>query len=220
MSTLKSCEISDLYKHVCFKDLEDYIRKDGLYDTLKGLCQIELDKIKSVLGINSVYVDKVLREYSPNAIANGVVTAALREKADKNELARVAFSGSHNDLSDKPCYLPNPCGVMFNGLDGRQFYDGAEAVTVNIPTDLSQLSDNEGLLSSQADLTEYENKIESISVNGVVIAPDECKNVDIEITPPSLNNYVLKSDYNPTIQELQRLIDSLTTRVERLESRI
>ena len=56
MQTLKSCEIQDLYKHVCYKDLQDYIRKDGLYDTLKGLCDTELDKIKNVLGIASVYV--------------------------------------------------------------------------------------------------------------------------------------------------------------------
>lgn len=220
MRTLKSCEIQDAYKHVCFKDLEDYIRKDGLYDTLKGLCQIELDKIKSVLGINSVYVDKVLKEYSPNAIANGTVTAALREKVSRTELAQVAFSGDYNDLIHKPCHLPNPCGLMVVGLDGSQFYDGGEPVKINIPTDLSQLTDETGLLSSQVDLTPYENVIESISVNGVKVNPDECKNVNIQIEQPNLNNYVTKQQYDSDMQALNNTINNLRNALQDLEARL
>ena len=46
--------------------------------------------------------------------------------------AKSDFSGSYNDLSDKPTALPNPKAVTFTG-GATGTYDGSSALTVNIP---------------------------------------------------------------------------------------
>jgi hypothetical protein len=46
MQTIKTCNLSDEYKHVCFKDLEDYIAIDKFVDVLNGYSDLELAKIR------------------------------------------------------------------------------------------------------------------------------------------------------------------------------
>lgn len=217
MQTLKSCEITDLYKHVCFKDLQDYIRKDQLYETLKGLCDTELDKIKAVLGVTSVYVEKVLREYSPNAIANGTVTAALREKANIDDLHPVAFSGNYKDLKETPCELPNPHGLALD-LDGdgstagTTVYTGHTDVRINLQ---EWLANNVSKYIPEVQ-PECDCPIKSISVNNVEQSIDDCGNVNI-VVPIDLSNYYDKTQVDNRIADLQAQIDSLSARVSRLE---
>ena len=43
MTTLKSCSIDDQYKHVSFKDLDGYLRKD---DYLSGYCEAEKELVR------------------------------------------------------------------------------------------------------------------------------------------------------------------------------
>lgn len=205
MQTLQSCEIQDLYKHVCFKDLENYIRKDGLYDTLKGLCQIELDKIKAVLGINSVYVDKVLREYSPNAIANGVVTAALRAKADIEALSQVAFTGNYNDLLNTPCTMPNPYGLFIKmGTEKEWYYDGGDVKEIQLFCDELTLYIQEIVTEALENVVlpeGYENKIETASINGESLSVS-CKNLVLD----HLNDlFATKNELNALRQQIANL---------------
>ena len=211
METLKSCEIADQYKHVCFKDLENYIRKDQLASTLSGLCQIELDKIKNILGINSVYVDKVLREYSPNAIANGTVTAALRHKADINALSKVAFTGKHDDLEGSPCTLPNPDCLLIESGAGLQHYDGSEPVKIVIPVVPENLTETLQELQVAIENINDEciNKIEHILVNNVEV-PIDCKTVNITIPElPSFDQYALVGDVNTELDILRGKIEHI-----------
>ena len=221
MQTLKSCEIQDLYKHLCYKDLQDYIRKDGLYDTLKGLCDTELDKIKNVLGITSVYVEKVLREYSPNAIANGTVTAALREKADKKDLHSVAFSGDYRELINKPCELPNPEELVIDLTGdgtGNVLYKGDRGVRIN----LFEWLDNYLVehINDYVTPTECDCPIKGIKVNNVEQPIDDCGIVNITINSPNMSNYYNKAEVDTFITTLNGEITSLKARVTQLEQQI
>lgn len=47
--------------------------------------------------------------------------------------AKSDFSGSYNDLSDKPSTMPNPNALTFTGAQTGT-YDGSSALTINIPT--------------------------------------------------------------------------------------
>ena len=220
MQTLKSCEIQDLYKHVCYKDLQDYIRKDQLYETLNGLCDTELEKIKNVLGVTSVYVEKVLREYSPNAIANGTVTAALREKADKKDLHSVAFSGNYRELINKPCDLPNP-GTLLLKLDNQNdgvIYKGENDVLVNLYEWLTNF------LTQHID--EYvtpqpgcDCPITGITVNNVPQTP-YCGVVNLSIPLNDLDNYYDKTQIDNRVRSLQDQINTLRQSYNALEERV
>lgn len=65
----------------------------------------------------------------------------------KPNFATVATSGSYNDLSDKPTIpsipgsLPNPYSLTFTGYQSKS-YNGSAAVSVAIPSKVSQLSDS------------------------------------------------------------------------------
>ena len=77
-------------------------------------------------------------------IANAVMyteqtlTGAQKQQARTNIGAGTSsFSGSYNDLADKPTTLPNPNTLTFTGA-ATGTYDGSEAITVDIPeADLS-----------------------------------------------------------------------------------
>lgn len=219
MQTLKSCEIQDLYKHVCYKDLQDYIRKDELYDTLNGLCDTELEKIKNVLGITSVYVEKVLREYSPNAIANGTVTAALRNKVEKSELAKVALSGNFQDLVGKPCELPNPEGLLIIDLQNTEkLYNGSCPVRVDLYNQLVE--------HLTQHITDYlpeqpgcDCPITGITVNNVPQTPD-CGIVNLSIPLNDLDNYYDKTQIDNRVRSLQDQINALRQSYNALEERV
>ena len=220
MQTLKSCEIQDLYKHVCYKDLQDYIRKDQLYETLNGLCDTELEKIKNVLGVTSVYVEKVLREYSPNAIANGTVTAALREKANIKDLHSVAFSGNYKDLKETTCELPNP-GTLLLKLDNQNdgvIYKGENDVLVNLYEWLTNF------LTQHID--EYvtpqpgcDCPITGITVNNVPQTP-YCGVVNLSIPLNDLDNYYDKTQIDNRVRSLQDQINTLRQSYNALEERV
>lgn len=221
MQTLKSCEIQDLYKHVCYKDLQDYIRKDELYDTLNGLCDTELEKIKNVLGITSVYVEKVLREYSPNAIANGTVTAALRNKVEKSELAKVALSGNFWDLVEKPCELPNP-GTLLLKLDNQNdgvIYKGENDVLVNLYEWLTNFL-TQHINEYVTPQPECDCPVKGITVNNVPQIPDDCDVVNLSIPLNDLDNYYDQTQIDNRVRFLQDQINTLRQSYNALEERV
>ena len=63
--------------------------------------------------------------------ANAAQNTEIAKKANDADLAKVAKSGSYNDLIDKPIALPNPKPITING----QRYDGSEAVTVIVSSE-------------------------------------------------------------------------------------
>ena len=63
--------------------------------------------------------------------ANAAQNTEIAKKANDADLAKVAKSGSYNDLIDKPVALPNPKPITING----QRYDGSEAVTVTVSSE-------------------------------------------------------------------------------------
>lgn len=202
MQTLKSCVLTDEYKHVCFKDLEGYMNVDNFIDLLKGYCEIDLQKIKTILGIgDTIYVDKKIRDYSPNPVAGGAVAAALREKVNVDALSKVAITGEYADLKNKPCTLPNPEVLVIegkrNGQSKQWVYDGSEPIRVYLPTKLSDLTNDIKMITAED--VEDMIHIKTISVNGEIIKPNKCKNVDIFV-PTKLSQ--LKNDAN-YVKELQ-----------------
>ena len=202
MQTLKSCVLTDEYKHVCFKDLEGYMNVDNFIDLLKGYCEIDLQKIKTILGIgDTIYVDKKIRDYSPNPVAGGAIAAALREKVNVDAISKVAITGEYVDLKNKPCTLPNPEVLVIegkrNGQSKQWVYDGSEPIRVYLPTKLSDLTNDIKMITAED--VEDMIHIKTISVNGEIIKPNKCKNVDIFV-PTKLSQ--LKNDAN-YVKELQ-----------------
>lgn len=88
------------------------------------------DKAKvDAIPANPKYTDTV---YDDTALKERVATIEGKESAWD---AKSDFSGSYNDLTDKPTIptaLPNPNAITFTGAVTGS-YDGSEAVTINIP---------------------------------------------------------------------------------------
>ena len=79
---------------------------------------------------NPKYTDTV---YDDTALKNRIATIEGKESAWD---AKSDFSGSYNDLTDKPeipAALPNPNALTFKGA-ATGSYDGSAAMTVNIPS--------------------------------------------------------------------------------------
>ena len=100
MQTLKTCSLTDDYKHVCFKDLDCYVRKD---DLLAGYSSLEQEKIRKNLGIvnQDIQIDRELNIYSENPLQNKVVYNALNQKVNIDSLADVAITGEYRDIKQR-----------------------------------------------------------------------------------------------------------------------
>lgn len=81
---------------------------------------------------------KIEDELSALNEANAAQNTEIAKKANDEELAAVAKSGSYNDLSDKPAIpavpssLPNPNKLILSGAVTAE-YDGSAPVSVEIP---------------------------------------------------------------------------------------
>lgn len=167
MQTLKTCNLDDEYKHVCFKDLEDYLKKD---DLLAGYSQLEQEKIRQNLGIvnQEISVDKELNVFSENPVQNKAVFAEFTKKADIDKLPEVALSGRYGDLKDTPCYLPNPeLLVVYNSVTALNTketvtYDGSKSVVISMPTKVSQL-ENDSNYATQATIINLQATITALT---------------------------------------------------------
>lgn len=67
-------------------------------------------------------------------IATGDTVKTLFKKIRKwlGDLKNIAFTGSYNDLSNRPGTLPNPYKLTFTGAENK-IYDGSSAESVRIP---------------------------------------------------------------------------------------
>lgn len=196
MQTIKTCNLSDEYKHVCFKDLEDYIAIDKFVDVLNGYSDLELAKIRQALQVpNNIKVDDVLNPYSTNPVENNVIYDALTRKADINKLARVAMTGNYEDLNNTPCKLPNPDALVIKGYGQPIIYDGNETVVLEIPTSVKDLKDWE-LVHIDYDKIKNLVPIKKIAVNDVIVPPNECGIVNLQVlTLKELNDALANIDF-------------------------
>lgn len=196
MQTIKTCNLSDEYKHVCFKDLEDYIAIDKFVDVLNGYSDLELAKIRQALQVpNNIKVDDVLNPFSTNPVENDVIYDALTRKADINKLARVAMTGNYDDLNNTPCKLPNPDALVIKGYGQPIIYDGNETVVLEIPTSVKDLKDWE-LVHIDYDKIKSLVPIKNIAVNNVIVPPNECGVVNLQVlTLKELNDALADLDF-------------------------
>lgn len=96
----------------------------------------EADRAAAIAGID---IDSELSETSANPVQNKVITAALKDIDISDKLETVAFSGSYNDLLNKPQSLKNPKSLTFTGaVTGN--YDGSVAKTVAVPSGTNNLT--------------------------------------------------------------------------------
>ena len=56
----------------------------------------------NVISATSVEVDSELSDESVNPVQNRVITTAMAEKVDSDDLAEVAFTGDYEDLENEP----------------------------------------------------------------------------------------------------------------------
>ena len=212
MDTIKTCNLDNDKKHVCFKDLKDYWRKDEYFENLN---ELERAQIKANLGFapETQQVDVDLSKVSKNPVQNRVITQALENKADIKALAKVGITGQYKDIKNAPCELPNPEGILFNlGPDSQVYYDGTEGVVLNLKTKLSQFENDEEFATKED--IEDAISIKQIKVNGEIkaIGCDKSLNIHIPTNISELLNdsgYMREEVYRNKIEDLERRIIAL-----------
>ena len=214
MDTIKTCNLDNDKKHVCFKDLKDFWRKDEYFD---GLNELEKERIRQNLNLPAERpVDADLSKISKNPVQNRIVTQALERKVDVNALSKVGITGQYKDLKEAPCELPNPEGILFNlGPDSQVYYDGTEGVVLNLKTKLSQF-ENDKNFATKKDI-EDAISIHGVKVNGELAQTSCEKYVDIFIPTEIGQLYdnigiVLKKEYENKIKDLERRISNLESK--------
>lgn len=224
MTTLKSCSIDDQYKHVSFKDLDGYLRKD---DYLSGYCETEKELVRQNLGIETFRVDSKLSDLSTNPVQNKAITNALKEKADIDKLPKVAITGDYCDLHHKPTHLPNPEYLVIVDANGCVGYNGEEALKIKLPTHVSELTNDLGFLTSQSLLDE--GFVKGISINnGNVIFPEngivnlnisEILNIDDQLSltsPRPVQNKVITLALRNLMCDLAQKIDGVENKIPKV----
>ena len=86
---------------------------------------------KSTISSNTVSFTAAAERSQINT-GESIATICSKIAAHIRDLKTVAFSGSYNDLTDKPAMLPNPQPLMLQVNNNSYGYDGVE--TVNLPT--------------------------------------------------------------------------------------
>lgn len=124
--------------------------------------------VSSEGGGTPVEIDDTLTQSGKAADAKAVgdqLSALNKAKANEADLAKVAKSGSYNDLTDKPTIpavpsaLPNPNALTFTGAV-NETYDGSAAKSVSIPTIPESLKNPNKLILSGAVTAEYDGSAE------------------------------------------------------------
>lgn len=130
---MNTCELNDDFKHVCFKDLENYVRKDSIAETLRKTPQQDILDIKHTLNVQNIRVDSEIDQFSQNPVQNKAVYCALAEKPDIIDLSKVAYSGDYRHIRNTPTALPNPSALIIQYTDGTDVYTGNTPNIILIP---------------------------------------------------------------------------------------
>lgn len=207
MQTIKTCELDNNKKHVCFQDLQDYWRKD---EYLTGLSAAETAQIRKNLGLpTEMAVDSTLDEQSKNPVQNRVVTKQLQKKPDIDQISKVGITGQYGDLRNKPCGLPNPYSLVIVGLDANGEatewrYDGSELTYVNLNTKLSNFENDKCFVDK--DQLNQAITVKGIIVNGELLAADCDKFVKIDV-PTRLSQLIQDMSYMTSLDAANRFAD-------------
>lgn len=134
MTTIKTCTIPDEYKHVVYKDLENYLTKEDLYSY--KYTDAEKRQIIANLGIDEVTkIDDKLIPYSNNPVSGGTLFNELNKKADLQVLQPIV-----KDVQKLKGKLPH--GLILRKGDTATYYDTTKDVQVTIPTKISDLEND------------------------------------------------------------------------------
>lgn len=193
MQNYKICSLPDDYQKVVWKDLEEYLRKD---DLLAGYSSIEQQKIRQNLGINFDFsIDTVIDNKSSNPVSNKAIYKALAEKVDTDSITKVALTGDFDDLSNKPCHLPNPELLIINEGEKQTPYDGSESAIISIPTKMSDLTTDLGTVIMIGVITD------GTDINTYVSAHVSDAGVYV-YDPTTVKLYVTSKATNVTVSEV------------------
>lgn len=100
---------------------------------LDNATEIPQDKVQSAVDqymtANPINVPKRLSDLQDDATHRTVTDAEKQTWSGKSD-----FSGSYNDLTDKPMTLPNPQALTITYGGNSQTYDGSEALAITIET--------------------------------------------------------------------------------------
>ncbi|MGE9889957.1 hypothetical protein ACQRAE_11600 [Mediterraneibacter faecis] len=100
---------------------------------LDNVTEIPQDKVQSAVDqymtANPINVPKRLSDLQDDATHRTVTDAEKQTWSGKSD-----FSGSYNDLTDKPMTLPNPQALTITYGGNSQTYDGSEALAITIET--------------------------------------------------------------------------------------
>ena len=204
MQTIKTCKLDNDKQHVCFKDLENYWRKD---EYLAGLSSIEMAQIRQNLGLPSqLEVDFQLDKQSKNPIQNRTVARELEKKPNIEALARVAFTGQYSDLRNFPITLPNPCPLLINLKNIQYLYDGLKPIQIDL-NKLSQFENDLNFITK--DVLDSEVTLKGIILNNKTLIPDCDKMVKINV-PLKVSELVQDLPYITLLDAAQRFVSTET----------
>lgn len=128
-------ENSDNYKHVCWKDLKHYLNTSNFLLFLKSSSKAFIQELRTILGIKDITIDKNLNSKSTNPVENKAIVCNLRNKVDKSELSKIAYTGQYRDLQGAPTSISNPYGLIIKDKNENdiKYYDGSKALQIIIP---------------------------------------------------------------------------------------
>lgn len=155
----------------------------------------------------NITVDTSLNEGSNNPIANSAVTQAINQRPKSTDLSLVAFSGSYNDLSNKPT-IPTIDTVLANTNNPVQNRVIKQALDAKLNIDdLPEVDTAFDLFSSRAiaNMVVYaalNNKADASSLNLYALKTE----LDDKVDSSELQYYVETSDFNTAMAGKQNLL--------------
>lgn len=168
---------SDDYKHVCWKDLKQYLNISNFLLFIKTSSKLYIQELRAALGIKDITIDKNLNDKSTNPVENKAITCKLNNKVDKSELNRAAFTGSYKDLNNVPTSIPNPYGLILKDISSSKqtYYDGTRPIQVEIP-DISNINQrfdiiNKSIQNAATDLNKQISDLQK-SLSQTALASD------------------------------------------------
>lgn len=117
---------------------------DKTYRNLPEQVQKNADDIAELQTRQAIEIDDELSSESENPVQNKVITDALSEKVDIDDLSTVAITGSYDDLTNKPTLATVATSGNYNDLSNKP----------TIPTQTSDLTNDSGFITS-SDLSDY-----------------------------------------------------------------
>ena len=110
------------------KEIEDVSYSNGVMtftfsDSTTKTCNIEFGPE------GDITVDSTWIQNSTNPVQSKVIKEELDKKTDNSDLADVAFSGSYNDLTDKPTITPGGGGSSVEIVDDLETNDSTKALS-------------------------------------------------------------------------------------------